>query len=61
MARPCKLTDEIQQIIGENITLGMTYKLAAESAGVTYKSFNIYMNRGKTEKSGKYFDFYKFI
>ena len=61
MACPSKLTPEIQQRIGENISLGLTYRLAAELAGVTYKSFNIYMNRGKTEKSGKYFEFYKFI
>jgi hypothetical protein len=40
MARPCKLTLEIQQRIGENIALGLTYRLAAESAGVTYKTLN---------------------
>ncbi len=61
MARPSKLTPEIQKRIGDNIALGLTYKLAAESAGVTYKTFNEYMNKGKTEKSGTYFEFYKFI
>ena len=61
MARPSKLTPEIQQKIGENISLGLTYSLAAEAAGITYKTFNIYMNRGKTENSGKYYDFYTFI
>jgi hypothetical protein len=61
MARPSKLTLELQQRIGDNIVLGLTYKLAAESAGVTYKSFNIYMNRGKTEKSGKYYQFAQHI
>jgi transposase len=61
MARPCKLTPEIQQRIGENIALGLTYRLAAESAGVTYKTFNDWMNKGKTEKSGKYYQFYKYI
>jgi hypothetical protein len=35
--------------------------LAAESAGITYKSFNEYMNRGKIENSGKYYQFYKHI
>ena len=39
----------------------MTYRLAAESAGVTYKTFNEYMNRGQTEKSGKYYQFYQYI
>ncbi len=47
MARPSKLTPEIQQKIGDNISLGLTYRLAAESTGVTYKTLNIYMNRGK--------------
>jgi hypothetical protein len=61
MARPCKLTDEIQQRIGDNISLGLTYSLAAEAAGITYKTFNEYMNWGKIEKSRKYFEFYKFI
>jgi len=41
--------------------LGLTYSLAAEAAGITYKTFNIYMNRGQIEKSGKYFEFYTFI
>ena len=61
MARPCKLTPEIQKRIGENIALGLTYKLAAEAAGITYKTFNEYMNRGQTDESGKYFQFYKYI
>jgi hypothetical protein len=33
MTRPSKLTPEIQQKIGENIALGLTYRLAAELAG----------------------------
>ncbi len=61
MARPSKLTPDIQKRIGDNIALGHTYRLAAESVGVTYKTFNEYMNRGQTEKSGKYFQFYKYI
>jgi hypothetical protein len=61
MARPCKLTAEIQQIIAENIALGLSYALAASAAGVPYKTFNIWLNKGKTEKSGKYFQFYKYI
>jgi hypothetical protein len=61
MARPCKLTDEIQPRIGENISLGLTYSLAAETAGITYKTFNEYMNKGKTDKSGKYYQFAQHI
>lgn len=54
MARPTKLISELQQRIGYNIALGLTYSLAAEAAGITYKTFDEYTNRGKTEKSGKY-------
>jgi hypothetical protein len=61
MARPCKLTSELQQRIGDNIALGLTYSLAAEAAGITYKTFNLWMQRGQTEKSGKYYLFYKYI
>ena len=53
MARPTKLTPELQQRIGDNIALGLTYSLAAEAAGITYKTFNIWMNKGKTEKFEK--------
>ena len=58
MARPSKLTPDIQKRIGDNIALGLTYSLAAEAAGITYKTFNDWMNKGKTEKSGKYSQFY---
>jgi abortive infection bacteriophage resistance protein len=61
MARPCKLTTDIQQKIGDGISLGLTYALAANSAGVTYQSFNSWLKRGQTEKYGKYFEFYKYI
>ena len=61
MPRPSKLTSEIQQKIGENVSLGLTYSLAASAAGVTYQSFNQWMSKGKTEKSGKYYQFYKCI
>ena len=61
MARPCKLTPEIQKIIGDNIALGLTYSLAAEAAGITYKTFNIYMNKGKNSTSGEYYQFYQYI
>jgi hypothetical protein len=39
----------------------LTYSLAAEDAGITYKTFNLWMNRGKIEKSGKYYRFYQYI
>jgi hypothetical protein len=40
MARPTKLTPEIQQKISDGVSLGLTYSLAAESAGITYQTLN---------------------
>jgi hypothetical protein len=54
MGRPTKMTPEITKRIGDNIVLVLTYSFASESACVTYNTFNIWMNKGKTEKSGKY-------
>jgi hypothetical protein len=48
MARPTKLTPEIKQQIGESVALGLTYALAAALAGITYQTFNFWMQKGKT-------------
>lgn len=61
MASPSKLTYEIQQRIGENVALGLTYSLAAEASGITYQTFNQWMQRGKNSTSGEYYQFYKYI
>jgi hypothetical protein len=61
MARPSKLTPDIQKRIGDNIALGLTYRLAAESAGLTYKTLNQWLQRGKNSTSGKYYPFYQHI
>ena len=61
MARPSKLTLDIQKRIGDNIALGLTYSLAAEPVGITYKTFNVWLKKGQTEKSGKYYQFYNHI
>jgi hypothetical protein len=47
--------------IGDNFALGLSYSLAAEASGITYQTFNDWMSKGKTEKSGKYYQFYKYI
>ena len=61
MSHPSKLTNEIPQKIGDGVSLGLTYSLTANSAGVTYQTFNQWMSKGKTEKSGKYYQFYRYI
>ena len=37
MVRSTKLTPELQQRIGDNVALGLTYSLAAEAAGINTK------------------------
>ena len=61
MARPTKLTPDIQQKIGDGVSLGLTYALAASAAGVTYQTFNQWMKLGRDSTSGKYFEFHKHI
>jgi hypothetical protein len=61
MARPTKLNSDITRRIGDSVLLGLTYALAAESAGITYQTFNQWMQRGRNSTSGEYFEFYKFI
>jgi hypothetical protein len=40
MARPTK-TPQLQQRIGDNIALVLTYSLATEAVGITYKAFRV--------------------
>jgi len=57
MARPCKLTPEVQQIIVNAIGLGASYSDAAQAAGVSYETFNEWMKAGANAKSGKFLQF----
>ncbi len=61
MPRPTKLTPEVQKKIGDGVSLGLTYSLAASAAGVTYQSLNSWMQQGQKDKSGKYFEFARYI
>jgi hypothetical protein len=51
MARPSKLTPAITKRIGDSVSLGLTYALAAESAGITYQTLNQWMQRGKNSNT----------
>jgi hypothetical protein len=51
LAGPCKLTSEIRSRTWNNIALGLPYSLAAESAGITYQTFNYWRKRGRLPKS----------
>ena len=57
MPRPTKLTPELQQIIGDGVSLGLTYSLAAESAGVTYKTYSEWIKRGRQRNLGNIISF----
>ncbi len=61
MARPTKLNSDVTRRIGDGVSLGLTYALAAESAGITYKTFIDWMKLGRDSTSGKYFEFYQHI
>jgi transposase-like protein len=58
MARPTKLTEQTQDAIIKALSIGATYKDAAEAAGVDYVTFNNWMIQGEKAKSGKFFEFF---
>ena len=57
MARPSKLTPEVQEIIVKAIGLGASYKDAAAAANVDYNTFNEWRKKGEAQKSGAYREF----
>jgi len=50
--RPRKLTAESLEKLIESISLGGTYELACNYAGVSYSSFRVWMINGETATSG---------
>lgn len=56
--RPSKLTPETQKRILEALSVGTTYALACQYAGITYATFRRWMVQGEQAKSGKFRDFY---
>lgn len=61
MARRSKLTDEVQEQICESIRLGATYELAAQAAGVSYRSFARWMHDGEQAKWGRKRQFWQAV
>lgn len=49
MARSSKFTPEIHQLIGDSITLGLPYSLAAAFAGITYQISMIGAKKAKIQ------------
>jgi hypothetical protein len=58
MARPTKLTDETAKAIIEALQIGATYADAAGAAGIEYRTFRNWMQRGETVGRGKFFQFF---
>jgi transposase len=58
MGRPTKLTENTKKVIVKAISLGGTFRAAANAGGVAYNTFNEWMKKGETAKSGKFAEFY---
>ena len=54
MARPCKLNDEVQQLIVGHIRLGATHRHAAQAAGIGESTFYAWLDKGRAAKRGKF-------
>ena len=57
MARPSKLTPEIQKKIIEAVKAGNYYEAACAYAGVSYSTLRGWIVKGEKAKSGKYLKF----
>ena len=61
MARPTKLTPEIQEHIVQALQLGASYELAANYGGISYKTLTRWMQTGQRQADSEYGDFYQAI
>ncbi len=61
MARPSKLTPEVQKRLTEAIKAGNYYEAACGFAGIGYSTFRRWMLRGEKAKSGKYRQFWEAV
>lgn len=61
MARPTKLTPELQERLTEAIRAGNYYEAACGYAGIHYSTFRRWMDTGERAKSGKFREFYEAV
>ena len=61
MSRRTELNPQRQAMIIEALQLGMTIELASKYAGIEQKTFYNWMNRGRRENEGIYFQFLQAI
>jgi len=56
--RKSKLTEELTQVVCENIELGLSYNLTCQAAGISFQIFNDWMKAGAAGKEKRFCDFY---
>ena len=61
MARPSKLTPEVQKRLVKAIKAGNYYEAACGFAGIHYSTFREWMIKGEKATSGKFREFYEAI
>ena len=61
MARPSKLTPEVEKKLIDAIRIGNYYEAACAYVGIHYTTFYRWMEKGEKAKSGKYCEFCKAI
>ena len=59
--RPSKLTPEAQQKIVQAVASGNYLETAAAYGGITYTTFNNWMNRGEARESKIYIEFFEAV
>jgi hypothetical protein len=59
MARPSKLKPEILEILLEAIGMGLTFKAAAQLAGIDETTYHRWKRKGRAATSGPYHQFYQ--
>lgn len=61
MARPTKLTEEVQRRICQAISAGNYYEAAAGFAGISWRTLHRWIERGRVANKGLLKDFYDAI
>ena len=58
VGRKSKLTEELTDVVCENIELGLSYNLTCQAAGISFQIFNDWMKAGAAGKEKRFCDFY---
>ena len=61
MARPTKLTPDVQDLIVDGINAGLTFRLTCARVGVHPATFYRWLDTGETANVGRYREFYEAV